>query len=73
VSEAPPEWSDRLRQVFRDPPAVAPPSAPDHHPGLALELAEERAAIMEHDGGLTRRRAEALAYQAHGLKPPRSE
>lgn len=48
---------DRLAEV-QDPEA------------LARDLAEERAAIMEYEGGLSRKRAEALAYEAQGLKGP---
>ncbi len=36
-----------------------------------LDLAEERAAIMEYSGGLSRADAEALAYKAHGLPLPK--
>lgn len=36
-----------------------------------IDSAEERAAILEFEGGLTRARAEALAYRAQGLQPPK--
>ena len=35
-----------------------------------LDLAEERAAILEFQGGLKRAKAEALAYRAQELPPP---
>jgi hypothetical protein len=38
-----------------------------------IDLAEERAAILEFEAGLTRARAEALAYRAQGLPPPRAK
>ncbi len=55
---------------------VAPPAAPDcaalgDDLATRLDLAEERAAIMEHDGGLTRAQAEASAFKAHGLALPK--
>ena len=36
-----------------------------------IDLAEERAAILEFEGGLKRAWAEALAYRAQGLPPPK--
>ncbi len=67
-----PEWSDQLRRVFAnlDGASAQPPSAPEGGADLARDLAEERAAIMEYDGGLPRARAEAEAYRRHGLVPP---
>ena len=42
--------------------------------GIDLEtlrdLAEERAGIMQFDDGISRVRAEAAAFHAHGLPPP---
>lgn len=38
---------------------------------LRHDLAEERAAIMEYDGGLPRKNAEAAAFKAHGLPLPK--
>jgi len=37
------------------------------HPIPDIEAFEERAAIAEYDGGLTRRQAEDLAAQAQGF------
>ena len=34
------------------------------------DLAEERAGIMQFDDGISRVRAEAAAFHAHGLPPP---
>lgn len=67
-----PDWSERMRGVFDRLPSAAtqPPPAPDDRAELARDLAEERAAIMEFDGGLPRDRAEALAYMRQGLVPP---
>lgn len=53
------DWS-RLRRVFAA--RVAMPQQLDvADPALAWDLAEERAAIMEYEGGLTRNDAEQLA------------
>ncbi len=38
---------------------------------LALDLAEERAAIMEHEGGLSREDAEKFAYQGVSQSRPK--
>lgn len=72
MAENRPDWSERMRGVFeRLPGASAPsPSAPNDGDELARDLAEERAAILEFDGGLPRERAEALAYMRLGLVPP---
>lgn len=74
-----PNWT-ALGRVFAGLGAASPaePNAtlpadltgPTSDPELAREAAEERAAIMEYDGGLSRRAAEAQAYRAQGLKPP---
>lgn len=45
-------------------------SLPADDLALRLDLARERAAIMEYEGGLLRKAAEACAYRAHGLLPP---
>ena len=75
MAEARPSWADRLRGVFeRLPGATAqPPSAALDEDELARDLAEERAAIMEYEGGLSRARAEDLAFARHGLRPPQRE
>jgi hypothetical protein len=76
MAEKRPEWSERLRGIFAVLPgqsAAQPPSATDDSAVLAPDLAEERAAIMQFDGGLPRDQAEALAYRQHGLKPPRRQ
>jgi|688.fasta_scaffold196354_1 hypothetical protein len=76
MAEKRPDWSERLRGIFAGLPgqsAAQPPSAPDDPAGLARDLAEERAAIMQFDGGLPRDQAEALAFRQHGLKPPRRQ
>ncbi len=72
MAEKRPDWSERMRNVFdRLPGASAQPSsALVDGAELARDLAEERAAIMEFEGGLPRDRAEALAYMRHGLAPP---
>ena len=72
MAENRPEWSERMRGVFERLPGAAAhsPSAPIDGGELARDLAEERAAILEFDGGLPRDRAEALAYMRHGLVPP---
>ncbi len=41
---------------------MSTPSIPD------IEAFEERAAIIEYDGGLTRKQAEDLAAQAQGFR-----
>jgi hypothetical protein len=66
------DWSERMRGVFEMLPGASapPPSAPDDEGERARDLAEERAAIMEFDGGMPREKAEALAYMRHGLVPP---
>jgi hypothetical protein len=38
---------------------------------LARDMAEERAAILEFDAGLSRAQAEGIAFPAHGLPRPR--
>lgn len=67
-----PEWLDRMRRVFENLPSAnaQPPSMAEDEAALARDLAEERAAIMEYDGGLPRAQAEAEAYRRHGLAPP---
>lgn len=72
MADSGPDW-EALGRVFAAlPSASAEPShAPDDGDTLARELAEERSAIMEYDGGLARELAETLAYQAQGLQPPR--
>lgn len=72
MAEARPSWADRLRGVFeRLPGATAQrPSAALDADELARDLAEERAAIMEYEGGLPRAQAEALAFSRYGLPPP---
>lgn len=45
------------------PDPAQPPSAAQDRAALALDLAEERAAIMEYCGGLSRKEAEALAFR----------
>ncbi len=77
---------EALRRAYSPKPALAAthervalpaaPSAPDSAAlgddlATRLDLAEERAAIMEHDGGLTRANAEARAFKAHGLALPK--
>ncbi|WP_172298140.1 hypothetical protein [Pseudoruegeria sp. HB172150] len=55
-----PDWErlrylpDRLRQTEQD---------------LALDLAEERAAIMQYEGGLSRKEAEREAFEKHSPRP----
>ena len=58
-----PDWAAQLRQVFNDLPGEsgARPSLSEYATDLARDLAEERAAIMEYDGGMSRRNAEVLA------------
>lgn len=72
MAEKQPDWSERLRGVFERLPGAATQlsSASVDGAELAGDLAEERAAIMEFDGGLPRDRAEAMAYMRHGLVPP---
>jgi hypothetical protein len=54
------DWA-ALHKVFASP---APCAEDDHLPRwLALDLAEERAAIMEYCGGLSRKEAEAYAFR----------
>jgi hypothetical protein len=45
---------------------------PDADEALLLDLAEERAAIMEYDGGLPREKAEALAF-GNAPRPARTK
>ena len=75
MAKARASWADRLRGVFERLPgaAVQPPSAALDADEVARDLAEERAAIMEYEGGLPRARAEALAFSRHGLHPPKRE
>lgn len=65
-----PDWG-ALGRVFDalPRPSAEQPAALDD--ALMRELAEERAAIMEIDGGLSPELAERLAYEAQGLPPPR--
>lgn len=51
-------------------PPEARPARPCDDLETRLDLAQERAAIMEYCGGLPRAHAEELAYRAHGLPPP---
>lgn len=67
------DW-DALRRVFSNLDAPDLPSAPssgaDHVPNdseLARDLAIERAAILEHCAGLSRREAEKRACEYFGL------
>ncbi|WP_313533944.1 hypothetical protein [Haematobacter sp.] len=69
MPEPGPDWA-ALGRVFAALPnaqATASPSLQDDDALLTHELAEERAAIMEYDGGLPRAQAETLARRAHGL------
>ena len=68
---------DALRLVYA--PARREGSGPTKDPSPAplgddletrIDLAEERAAILEFEGGFSRAKAAALAYRAHGLTPP---
>lgn len=61
------DWS-QLNRVFAA--RVMVPNMGAFDPDLALDSAEERAAIMEYNGGVSRRMAEKLAYRHHGLPPP---
>ena len=72
MAENRPDWYIRMRRVFQSLPGASDPSpsAPNDGDQLARDLAEERAAILEFDGGLPRDRAEALAYMRNGLVPP---
>lgn len=45
---------------------IAPPTLPIPY-ATRLQWAVERAAIMEHDGGMARAKAEESAAQAHGV------
>lgn len=67
-----PDWAalGRVFAALSGGPAEPAPGA-EEADAPARELAEERAAIMEYDAGVSRERAEALAYRAHGLPPPR--
>ncbi|RJE85452.1 hypothetical protein [Paracoccus onubensis] len=56
MTERAPDW-DGLRKLF----ARLRQEQAAYDPDLARDLAEERAAIMEFDGGLDRREAEARA------------
>lgn len=71
MADSGPDW-EALGRVFAALPSASAElsHAPDDGDALARELAEERAAIMEYDGGLARELAERLAYQAQGLQPP---
>jgi hypothetical protein len=66
------DWA-ALRGLFDSLPATAgkAPSAAEVQGvdavELARDLAEERAAIMEYVGGMTRAEAEKLACKPHGL------
>jgi hypothetical protein len=63
-----------VAQPPADPPPTPPPLTPDERADLAEAIAE-RAAIMEHDGGLSRQAAEAAAaarmrvYRLHIAMP----
>lgn len=71
MADSGPDWKALGRVFAALPSASAEPSRVPGVEELARELAEERAAIMEIDGGLARELAETLAYQAQGLQPPR--
>jgi hypothetical protein len=77
-----PDWAalgrvfSRLGKPHEELPSAAglpSPAANDwrNDPELARDLAEERAAIMEFDGGLSRAEAEARAFAAYELLPPK--
>lgn len=55
----PVDWA-ALRRVFA---GLSPSTGDEDDPALALDLAEERAAIMEYDGGLSREQADAYAFR----------
>jgi hypothetical protein len=61
----PPERWDRLRRAYR-PVSEAPKALelydPRHHPEIARDMAEERAAILEFDAGFSREEAERRAF-----------
>ncbi|MCL5979781.1 MAG: hypothetical protein M1488_03675 [Gammaproteobacteria bacterium] len=66
-------WTEGDRLKFRDAPARLVPAIREHKAALLALLKapddydrQERAAIMEYDGGLPREKAERLA----GLAPP---
>lgn len=62
------EWN-RLNLVFAARVKMTLPLG-DFDVELAWNMAEERAAIMEYDGGLKRQAAEKLAYRQHVLVAP---
>ena len=57
----PVNWA-ALRRVF-ETPAKDGVAAHSEDMELLIERAEERAAIMEYDGGLSREEAEAFAFR----------
>lgn len=69
--EPPTDLVALMRSLFQAP--AASPTAPAEPPTAALadplDAAEERAAIMEHDGGVPRAEAEALALGAASPQP----
>jgi len=78
MPERGPDWAalgrvfSRLGKSHEALPSAAglPPAGADdwrNDPELARDLAEERAAIMEFDGGLSRAEAEARAFAAYGI------
>ncbi|MDI3336399.1 hypothetical protein QKW60_08280 [Defluviimonas aestuarii] len=77
MTERGPDWA-ALRRVFARlsptsgevPSAVSPGAvgATDKDKALARDLAEERAAIMEYDGGMSRTEAEAHARKVYGVR-----
>ncbi len=63
---------EALRRAYAPAPRTALAAStlcavPDLDFATRLDLAEERAAIMEFMGGLSRADAEDLAFKAHGL------
>ena len=72
LATEPTEPTELTRQDVSSVPSVlslmSDPEGPPAAPDLAdlLDAAEERAAIMEFDGGLSRAEAERLALAAHG-------
>lgn len=62
----PPDWAC-LRDLFASAAAVRHPKTDDD---AMLDVAEERAAILEYDAGLSRQDAEAQAYQILGTPRP---
>jgi hypothetical protein len=63
---------NEIRRVARVAP-VAPRNDDQAHEGELLDAFEERAAIMQHDGGLSRQEAEAMAWKHVFGELPRIE